>query len=138
MKETQLEPDSTFAQKILTQPIMNGQRYYVTVTATNSAGVTTSLISDGVTVDDTPPISGNVIDGIVSDVDYLNGEADIRASWFGFVDLESGVESYEVALCDARNLSSYPQPFTGVGQATNVTITGTKMSVGNYNWCVVE
>ena len=86
--------------------------------------MTTSLTSDGVTVDDTPPISGTVIDGIVSDVDYLNGEADIRARWIGFVDLESGVESYEVALCDARNLSSCPQPFTGVGQPTNVTITG--------------
>ena len=127
VKETQLKPDSTSVRKVLTQPIKNGQRYYITVTATNTAGVTTSLTSDGVTVDDTRPISGTVIDGIVSDVDYLNGEGDVSASWFGFEDLESGIESYEVALCEARSLSSCPQPFTGVGKKKNVTITGTNI-----------
>ena len=127
VKETQLKPDSTSVRNILTQTIKNGQRYYITVTATNTAGVTTSLTSDGVTVDDTPPISGTVIDGIVSDVDYLNGDGDVSASWFGFEDLESGIESYEVALCEARSLSSCPHPFTGVGKTKNVTITGTNI-----------
>ena len=75
-------------------------------------------------MDETPPTSGTVIDGSVSDVDYLNGEQDVSARWFNFEDLESGIESYEIALCDARNLSFCPQFFTGVGQATNVTITG--------------
>ena len=134
MKETQLTLDSTSVSKILTQPIKNGQRYYTTVSATNTAGVTTSLTSNGVTVDDTPPISGNVIDGIISDVDYLNGEGDISASWFGFQDLESGIASYEVALCDTRSLSSCPQPFTGVGKTKNVTITGTNIIRGSYPW----
>ncbi len=124
VNETQLDHNSTLARSVLTKPIMNGQRYYVTVKATNGAGVTTSLTSDGVTVDGTPPISGTVIDGMASDVDYVNGEDDIRARWVDFVDLESGIESYEVALCDARNLSSCPQLFTAVGLVTNVTITG--------------
>ena len=138
LKETQLTPDSTSVRKVLTQPIKNGQQYYITVTATNTAGVTTSLTSNGVTVDDTPPISGIVIDGIISDVDYLNGEDDISASWFGFEDLESGIASYEVALCDTRNLSSCPQPFAGVGKTKNVTITGTNIIRGSYPWQVWE
>ncbi|KAJ7389362.1 hypothetical protein OS493_032219 [Desmophyllum pertusum] len=58
------------------------QRYYITVNATNGAGVVTSLTSDGVTVDETPPTSGTVIDGSVLDVDYLNGEQDVSARWF--------------------------------------------------------
>lgn len=124
VKETQLNPTSTSTRKVLIEPIKNGQRYYVTVNATNGAGVVTSLTSDGVTVDETPPTSGTVIDGNILDVDYLNGEQDVSARWFNFEDLESGIESYEVALCDARNLSFCPQSFTGVGQATNVTITG--------------
>ena len=124
IEETLLTPASTSVRMVLTKPIKNGQRYYSTVNATNSAGVVSSLTSDGVTVDDTPPVPGTVVDGIASDVDYLNGEDDVSARWFGFKDLESGVESYEVALCDARNLSFCPQPFTGVGQATNLTITG--------------
>ncbi len=124
MNETQLDHNSTLARSVLTKPIMNGQRYYVTVKATNGAGVTTSVTSDGVTVDDSPPISGTVTDGMVSDVDYLNGEDDISARWVDFVDFESGIESYDIALCDARNLSSCPQPFTAVGLVTNVTVTG--------------
>lgn len=124
VNETRLDHNSTLASSVITKPITNGHRYYVTVKATNAAGVTTSLTSDGVTVDDTPPISGTVIDGMVSDVDYVNGEGDISARWLDFIDMESGIESYEVALCDARNLSSCPQPFTAVGQVTNVTITG--------------
>ena len=132
VNETQLKPESTFVHKVLTQPIKNGQRYFVTVTATNTAGVTTSLTSDGVMVDDSPPISGTVIDGIISDVDYLNGEGDVSAGWFGFEDLESGIESYEVALCATRSLSSCPQPFTRVGKTKNVTITGTNIIRVSY------
>ena len=101
----------------------------MTVTATNSAGVTTSITSDGIMIDDTPPITGTVIDGFVTDVDYLNGDDDIRARWYGFEDLESGIDSYEIALCDSRTLYlRCPQPFTEVGKATNVTITGRNIS----------
>jgi len=124
VKETQLGQDNTVVSMLLTEPIMNGQRYYVTVKATNGAGLTTSLTSDGVTVDDTPPIPGIVIDGMVFDVNYVNGEDDIKASWSDFVDMESGIESYEVALCDARNLSSCSQAFTAVGNITDITIAG--------------
>lgn len=124
VEETQLTSTSTSVRKVLIEPIKNGQRYYITVNATNGAGVVTSLTSDGVTVDETPPTSGPVIDGSVSDIDYLNGEQDVSARWFNFDDLESGIESYEVALCDARNLSFCPQPLTGVRQARNVTMSG--------------
>lgn len=124
VNETQIDHNGTFVRYVLNKAIANGQRHYVTVKATNGAGVTTSLTSDGVIVDESPPISGSVIDGMVSDVDYVNSEDDITARWLDFLDLESGIESYEVALCDARNLSSCPQTFTAVGQVTNVTITG--------------
>ncbi|KAL9987468.1 hypothetical protein ACROYT_G001781 [Oculina patagonica] len=127
---TELGHETSSVFTVLPEPIMNGQRYYITVKATNGAGVTTSVTSDGVTVDDTPPISGTVTDGMASDVDYANGEDDISARWFDYVDLESGIESYEVALCDARNLSSCPQPFTAVGKTTNVTITGLDLESG--------
>ena len=124
VNEMQLGQDSTFVSRFLTKPIMNGQRYYVTVKATNGAGVTTSVTSDGVTVDDTPPIAGIVIDVAVIDINHVNGESDISASWSDFQDVESGIDSYEVAFCDSWNLSSCPQTFTKVGNATNVTIAG--------------
>ena len=125
-----MDPGSTSVDKVLTKPIMTGEKYYLTVTATNGAGVTTSTTSDGVIVDDTPPSAGTVIDGVDSDEDYVNGEDDITAHWVGFEDLESGIDSYEVALCDSRNLSFCSQPFTGVGKATNVTFTGRELIFG--------
>ena len=124
VEETQLTSTSTSVGKVLIEPIKNGQRYYITMNATNGAGVVTSLTSDGVTVDETPPTSGTVIDGNVSDIDYLNGEQDVSAHWFNFEDLESDIESYEIALCDARNMSFCPQSLTGVKQARNVTMSG--------------
>ena len=122
--ETELTTSSTSVSKVLVEPVTNGGRYFVTVKAMNGAGVQTSLTSDGVTVDETPPTSGNVIDGSDADVRYVNGEQDICAHWFNFEDLESGIESYEIAICDVRNFSSCPQPFIGVGRATNVSVTG--------------
>ncbi|XP_015767122.1 PREDICTED: uncharacterized protein LOC107345883, partial [Acropora digitifera] len=124
VEETLLTPESTSIERVLNDPITNGQRYFVTVNVTNSAGVTATLTSDGVTVDDTPPISGLVVDRFGLDADFLNGEADINARWFGFEDLESAIESYQVALCNVRISSLCPQPFTGLGKASNVTITG--------------
>ncbi|KAL9987450.1 hypothetical protein ACROYT_G001763 [Oculina patagonica] len=138
VNKTQLDHNSTRAHRVLTKPIMNGQRYYVTVKATNGVGVTKSLTSDGVTADDTAPISGTVFDGLASDIDYVNGEDDISARWLDFVDLESGIESYEVAICDARNLSSCPQPFTAVGLVTNVTIAGLDLGRGGQYRFIVR
>lgn len=129
VRETQLGQDTSFVYMVLPKPIINGHRYYITIKATNGAGVTTSLTSDGVTVDNTPPISGIVIDGTIFDLDYVNGEDDISVRWSDFVDMESGIQSYEVALCDARNLSSCPQSLTAVGNTTNVTIAGTITSI---------
>ena len=124
VNETQLGQETTFVSRLLSEPIMNGERYYVSVKVTNGAGVTTSVTSDGVTVDDTPPVAGIVIEGAVIDINYVNGENDISASWSNFEDVESGIDSYGVAFCDAWNLSSCPQTFTEVGNATNVTIAG--------------
>lgn len=124
VKETLMDPESSFVHKILTRPMMSGQKYFITVTATNGAGVNTSITSDGTMVDDTPPLTGTVIDGTESDLDYIDGENDVSARWFGFSDFESGIDYYEVALCDTRNLSFCPQPLTKVGKTSNVTITG--------------
>ena len=129
VRETQLGQDTSFVSMVLPEPIINGHRYYITIKATNGAGVATSLTSDGVTVDNTPPISGTVIDGTIFDLDYVNGEDDISVRWSDFVDMESGIQSYEVALCDARDLSSCPQPLTAVGNITNVTTAGTITSI---------
>lgn len=110
---------------ILESPMKNGQKFFVFVRSTNGAGKTSTLSSDGVTVDNTPPESGVVVDGNSSkDISYLYGDDDVQANWSGFDDKESGIERYEVAVCDARNLTDCPQPYTTVYNATQVRFTG--------------
>ena len=51
--------------------LMVGQRYYVTVTACNTADMCTSVTSDGIILDNSPPTPGVVMDGASSvDIHY--------------------------------------------------------------------
>ena len=47
--------------------IGSGLTYYTKVTACNTANLCTSVVSDGVTVDNSPPNGGVVTDGTSSD-----------------------------------------------------------------------
>ncbi|KAK3735001.1 hypothetical protein QZH41_001674 [Actinostola sp. cb2023] len=117
--------------EVLNEPMRNGQRFYVTVQATNGAGETTTVTSDGVTVDNTPPTPGRVFDGNTSkDIDFLFGDDDVVVNWLGFKDDESGIKNYEVAICDARNLTNCPQQFTDVNNVTSIKITGLDLESG--------
>ena len=126
LSKTEVSSSSTTVNHFLEYPLENGKKVYVTVEATNGAGITTTRTSDGVIIDVHPPSVGTVIDGESEDVDYLNGDDDVKAHWFGFSDEESGVQLYEMALCDVRNKSDCPQPFVSVQSSTNFSITGMK------------
>ncbi|KAJ7389360.1 hypothetical protein OS493_032217 [Desmophyllum pertusum] len=67
-------------------------RYFVTVRATNEAGYSTMATSNGVRVDSTPPVGGEVRDGqTLADIDYQASGAHIYANWDEFQDVESEV-----------------------------------------------
>ncbi|XP_064643830.1 uncharacterized protein LOC135497820 [Lineus longissimus] len=72
-----------------------GQIYYVTVTACNAVGLCTSASSDGVLIDNTPPVVGWVQDGIdLRDTDYQLSRDNVGAKWWGFLDPHSGISHY--------------------------------------------
>ena len=51
--------------------LVPGFTYYVTVTACNAADLCTSVTSDGITLDNSPPAAGRVYDGTYgSDVQF--------------------------------------------------------------------
>jgi hypothetical protein len=108
----------------LNQPIKNGDRYYVTLKATNGAGLTSIMVSDGVTVDYTPPNIGMVIDGQDGDIDYLKDGDTVYARWSEFEDDESGIKSYQFALCEKENITACPTAFSDTGLQTNISLTG--------------
>ena len=126
-----LDVGATFVHHVLQKPMTDGQRCFVTIQATNGAGVVTSLTSSGVVVDSSSPIAGVVIDGEREDSDYLNGHEDIQASWSKFADSETGIQSYAVAVCSAIDQSSCLLTWFSVQNATNISLAG-KVSVLFY------
>ncbi|XP_078621331.1 uncharacterized protein LOC144887808 [Branchiostoma floridae x Branchiostoma japonicum] len=76
--------------------LVPGFTYYVTITACNAAQLCTTVSSDGVLMDDTPPVAGTVRDGAADmDLQYQASPNILRASWFGFHDAHSHLSHYE-------------------------------------------
>ncbi|KAK3101903.1 hypothetical protein FSP39_007221, partial [Pinctada imbricata] len=73
-----------------------GLTYYTTITACNTADLCTSMTSDGVIMDNSPPSMGIVYDGTMShDIEYQSLQTYIGAKWYGFADAQSGLAKYE-------------------------------------------
>ncbi|XP_063399976.1 uncharacterized protein LOC134684607 [Mytilus trossulus] len=72
-----------------------GIKYYVSITACNTAELCTSMSSDGVIIDNSPPKAGSVQDGTgYLDIQYQSLRSYISAKWYGFQDPQSGIEKY--------------------------------------------
>ncbi|KAJ8321023.1 hypothetical protein KUTeg_002610 [Tegillarca granosa] len=81
---------------------------YVTVWAFNRAHkqLNVSAISDGVMVDLTKPVPGEVIDGngtTFTDLKFTAATAKLEAQWRGFSDPESTIYQYNVQVHKAKN-----------------------------------
>ncbi|KAK3589056.1 hypothetical protein CHS0354_008706 [Potamilus streckersoni] len=75
--------------------LSQGRMYYCTVTACNTADLCTTIASDGVIIDSTPPVRGRVLDGREGhDIAYQSSRSFLAATWFGFWDSQSGLSHY--------------------------------------------
>ncbi|KAK7460764.1 hypothetical protein BaRGS_00038811, partial [Batillaria attramentaria] len=76
--------------------------YFSTVIANNRAlnQKSSNSSSDGVLIDITPPVPGNVSDGenAEKDEDFTSEAATMSASWAGFYDPESGLQPYTLTV----------------------------------------
>ena len=119
-----------------------GTKVFITVRATNRAGLHVSASSDGVTIDNSPPVPGKVFDGPCKDasrdVDYQSNTATIEASWEDFVDPESGIEEYSFAVSEETlqpdgeqwSMPRIVQPYRSVDTNTTVRISGDLLAPG--------
>ena len=76
--------------------IKEGMRLYVTVQVTNGAGLSETRHSDGMLLDVSPPLMGDVHDGSHEtgmDYNVVLEEWNISMTWFGVEDYESGIRS---------------------------------------------
>ncbi|XP_070205100.1 uncharacterized protein [Littorina saxatilis] len=74
--------------------------YFSTVVAVNLLNLSSSLTSNGILVDSTPPVAGIIIDtnsaSGVQDENYTGQQASIYARWKDFDDPESGIKDFSL------------------------------------------
>ncbi|KAJ7389340.1 hypothetical protein OS493_032197 [Desmophyllum pertusum] len=95
---------------VLNFTLHEGLIFHVTVTGVNMLGLKTTMTSQQVVVDWTPPESGDVVDGNLTspvsqefiDVDYQREGGVLSAHWSGFQDTESGVVEYHWCVGTAQ------------------------------------
>ena len=96
--------------------IKEGVKYVTKVQAENHAGLTTELFSDGLMVDSTPPVNGEVVytdnsNSIVTKAAEQFTHSLISVKWNGFSDKESGIRAYYVCVgtrpgeCNSINMT---------------------------------
>ncbi len=105
--------------------LTNGARYYFSVKAKNGAGVWSDIgVSDGITVDFTPPSTPVVTD----DGQYTNLSTSLHASWTS-ADAESGITLYEYAIGTSPGAVNVVG-WTSTGQTASVTRAGLNLQDG--------
>ncbi|XP_038050876.1 uncharacterized protein LOC119724026 [Patiria miniata] len=83
--------------------IQHGEMYYSTLVAFHGGydKLNVSSSSNGVIVDLTPPIQGDVYDGLLpapNDLAFSSRPATVGSHWQGFSDPDSGIEDYQVTV----------------------------------------
>ena len=108
-----------------------GQHYYFTVTAYNRAGLHTVLSSDGFIVDLDGPAAGVVYNTDRNrNLAVQSDTSTFHLTWHGFIDLESGVKGYYVALFEDSESDTIVHEFTYVDIKTTVTLTNLTLKHG--------
>ena len=109
--------------------LKDNQGYFVTVKASNAAGLVTSLLLQVVLVDQTAPIgqNGSVKDGRSErDIDFISINDSVSATWENITDLESGVDKFEYCVGTTR-FNCLIKSFTSIGQNTSFVCQDCKM-----------
>ena len=115
-----IDPEKTSTSYFFLQQLTSGTSVFVTMEATNGAGMTSQTTSGALVIDTTGPSEGNVIVGNTPAVKYLKSGESLKADWSGFVDAESGLSHYEWAACQSSSQGSCITPYVDIGQKTSI------------------
>ena len=116
-----------------------GHKYYFTVTAYNNVGLHTTVSSDGFIVDQHTPVAG-VVYNIHSYKNHgvQSGTDSFDLSWQGFLDHDSGIFSYLVAVFEESDNGMVISNFTNVGWKTSVWLTNLALQHGKSYYGAVK
>lgn len=106
-----------------------GTRYYITVTAVNTLGASTTHSSDGFVIDTARPITGIVFNTKTYKNHLFQSQTDyLGVSWHGFTDMHSYIQHYQVAILTPDD--TVYLPYQAVGRKTRVTLSGLDLQSG--------
>ncbi|WAR31813.1 hypothetical protein MAR_034355 [Mya arenaria] len=96
-------------------PFIPGEKYYTTVESCNKAGLCTQRSSDGIILDNSPPIMGRVQAGSgIHHSRYLPLNTSLKLQWAGFEDPQSDIDHFEVCLGRQKNLCDIVPSFNAL------------------------
>ncbi|XP_062596534.1 uncharacterized protein LOC134257978, partial [Saccostrea cucullata] len=93
----------------------HNKKYFSKVYAFNGAHeqLNVSMVSDGVLVDLTEPVAGEVVDGSAedfTDLQFTTSQAKIELQWRNYLDPESNISHYDVKVYRAKNMTYDYEP----------------------------
>ncbi|CAG2242538.1 unnamed protein product [Mytilus edulis] len=101
--------------------------------------------SDGITVDLTSPVPGNVWIGLTADIKYQSSTSDIFINWETFTDVEeykttshtSGILEYSIAIGSVKGGSDIV-PFTTIGLVNHIALHNLNLQNGHDYFASVK
>ncbi|XP_060552014.1 uncharacterized protein LOC132713433 isoform X3 [Ruditapes philippinarum] len=115
-----------------------GVKYFITVEACNGAEACRTISSDGLMLDNSPPISGTVRVGSGSQHrKYLPHGGTIHIQYAGFEDPQSGIEHYETCIGTNTKLCDI-LPFSSSLLESSIIKTGLNLTNGIRYYCTVK
>jgi len=109
--------------------INEGASYYVNIRAIDSVGITGSVVSsNGFGLDQTAPVVGTVLDGLVEDIDWTTETTTLSATWTGFSDTYSGIDFYDYSIGTSSGATNVVD---WTDNDTNLTITHNSLFLEN-------
>ena len=113
--------------------LISGLRYVSTLTCENFDGFKSSKSSNGVIVDDSPPIVGKIIDKN----QYVSFTNELHVRWTDGYDFESGIREYLVAVGSGSNEDDVLEYFS-VGLARQIKIKNITMNPGSTYFITLQ
>ena len=120
-------------------PLISGLQYVATVTCENFDGFKSSKSSNGVIVDDSPPVAGKIFHkkGQVIENQYQSSTNELRVRWTDAHDFESGIKEYFIAVGSGSNENNIRE-FFSVGLTREANVKNLSMSSGSTYYVTLQ
>jgi hypothetical protein len=111
---------------------ISGRKYVSTITCENFDGFVSSKSSNGVIVDDSPPITGKILDRNANAFEnqYQSSSDELDIRWSDGYDPESDILEYLIAVGSGSNENDI-RDFVAVGLARGINLKNLNMASGS-------